>query len=229
MLLPENPASRFPFLKIGSHPPSLPTHPLPLAPQDEDGRRQGSLGPKHGERPAGQVHSRASVSPRRVTPAQEAPQPDGASPPPQVRRHHLLLLLLAHSGTVHHGRCLLGRCSHPRRLRATSAYVSSCACAAAWPRPLSPPAAGARSGLAHALSSPRPGARALLRWPFGSKSVLLCRLNTASGRRWPVGWRVLILRRVLLVCPVSGPLSLGSPPACKRSVGAHAGGTCAGI
>lgn len=76
MLLPENPASRFPFLKIGSHPPSLPTHPLPLAPQDEDGRRQGSLGPKHGERPAGQVHSRASVSPRRVTPAQEAPQPE---------------------------------------------------------------------------------------------------------------------------------------------------------
>ena len=113
--------------------------------------------PNTAKGPGGHVHSRASVSPERGTPAQGASQPDGASPPPQVRRHHLLLLLLARSCTFHRGRRVLARCSYPRRPRATSAYVSAGACAVPRPRPLAgrrPPAAGARSRLAQPPSAP---------------------------------------------------------------------------
>lgn len=119
--------------------------------------RGGGLRHKHGERPGGGTSTPEPVSPERGTPAQGAPQPDGASPPPQVRRHHLLLLLLAHSCTFHRSSRGLARCSYPRRPLATSAYVSVGACALARPRPLAgllPLAEGARSRLAQAPSAP---------------------------------------------------------------------------
>lgn len=173
--------------------------------------------------PGGHVHSRASVSPERGTPAQGAPQPDGASPPPQVRRHHLLLLLLAHSCTFHRSRRGLARCSYPRRPRATSAYVSVGACALARPRPLAglrPLAEGARSRLAQAPSAPG-------RWTGADEVGQRCRewATTRAKRRvravsaCRVEWSHLPKRapRACAAPQVAGP----GPPV---PVGAHAGG-----
>lgn len=164
MLLPRNRASRFPSFEKESHrcPPSRP-HPLPACSLWR--RKMGTVTvlwgegvwvPNTAKGPRDRhIHSRAGVSPGRVTSAWMAPQPDAASPPPQPRRHHLLVLLLfAHSSTFHSSGRLLAGYSHPRRPRATSAYVSPCACAVAQRRPLAglrPRAVFARLPLAHAL------------------------------------------------------------------------------
>lgn len=157
-------------------------------------------------------------------PSPGAAKPDAASPPPQVRRHHLLRLLLAHSGTCHLSlsrRCcrrLLSRCSHPQRPRATSAYVSACACAVARPRPLASPEAppaGARLRLAHAPSAPALAGPARVWSRDDAASALLCPLDVASLRQVTVGWRALLLRAVLLVFLIFEPLSPCSSFGCR--------------
>lgn len=86
-------------------------------------------GPRH-------VHSRAGVSPGKMTPAWEAPAKQGVSPS-KVRCYHFQLhLLFAYRCTSHRGRRLHARCSLCRRRSATSAYVSLRACAVAGPRPI---------------------------------------------------------------------------------------------
>lgn len=108
-------------------------------------------------------------------------QPLEASPPPQVRRHHLLLLLFAYSGTFHRSRRLLARCSRCRHWRATSAYVSLCACAMAQTRPLVElgwPVALARLPIAHALSL-RTRDESRQGEPNGARSALLYPLKMA--------------------------------------------------